>query len=215
MQFFGSFNDMAAGMGQSIGGSMAVFNSNSVEQSSLVFNMDWSGFARSSDVEKAAGRVTGSLDRATKEITKAVTDVSRDAKGIADAVKTGSERVVDAVGKIKNEQNIEQTDNQPASRAVSVVSAGLDAVADSTAQLADRLRSHPHEFRKVSESMEGIGKKFNDLVHSTSEYARINERLQKTVADVSQASNWIGGNYSGEGCGGTSNGGRTQTFPVG
>jgi archaellum component FlaC len=91
----------------------------------------------------------------------------------------------------------------------------LDAVAESTTQLAEHLRTHPHEFRKVSESMEGVGKKFNDLVNSTSEFARINEKLQKTVADVSQASNWIGGNYSGEGYGGTSNGGRTQTFPVG
>ena len=171
---------------------MSVFNTRMPEsQSNPILNLDWSGFARSSDVEKAATKVVSAVDKGTERMTKAIADDGKNSQKIIDAVKKGSEQVVDAVGKIKPTTNAGQTSPS----AALAVSAGLRSVAESTAKLANHLRSHPNELGAVAQSAEAVGKKFDDLIDRTSEFAKSGERLRKTTTEVSQAAGWIGSNY--------------------
>ena len=159
-----------------------------------VFNLDWSGYARGSDIEKSATKIASAVEKASQKITA---DESKNSQKLIESVKTGSEKIIDAVGKIKTTNNSNQT---AAPSAASAVSAGLLSVAESTAKLANHLRSHPNELGVVAQSAEAVGKKFDDLVDRTSEFAKSGERLRKTTAEVSQAAGWIGSNYP---CGGS------------
>ena len=180
---------------------MSVFNSGVSEQSNPVFNLDWSGYARGSDVEKAAGKVAGSVekgvDKASSTIAKATEtmtcklsgDIKQNAEKITAAVKDGTKDVVDSVKRITTNAN-----QNPPTIAVDV-SAGLASISESTAKLANHLRSNPTEMSTVAESAEAVGKQFNDLIVSTKEFAKGRERLKKTTAEVAQSTGWISSNY--------------------
>ena len=71
---------------------------NTIATPNSVFNIDWSGFARSSDVEKAATRVVGAVEKSTEKITgKLGTDIQRGTERIASAVKDGTGKITDTV----------------------------------------------------------------------------------------------------------------------
>ena len=159
--------------------SMSVFNS-----------WDWSGYARGSDIEKASAKVAGAVERGTDKMTcKLSGDMKQNAEKIASVVKDNAKDVVDSVKRITT-----NSDQNPPTIAVEV-STGLASISESTAKLANHLRSNPTEMSTVAGSAEAIGKQFNDLIVSTKEFAKGREQLKKTTAEVAKAAGWINSNY--------------------
>jgi len=207
---YGSFDQMAFGTGALAqpASQMSVFNSHVPEQNNSVFNLDWSGYVRGSDVEKSTTKIAGSVDKATKEITKTVVDVGKDSKRIVDAVKAGSEKIVDAVAKIKSTTNAEQTADPSASGA-SVFQESLQCIATATARVAEHVRIHPEETSAVLQSAKSIAKQFTDLTDRATQCSEENKRLREAAAEAKRASGWIGGNLR------EAEGGNNQCIPVG
>jgi len=184
---------------------MSVFNANVPEQSNTILNLDWSGFARSSDVEKASAKVAGAVEKASQKITA---DESKSSQKIIESVKAGSEKIVDAVAKIKSTTNAEQTATPPAS-GTTVFQESLQCIAAATARVAEHARVHPEETSAALQSAKSIAKQFNDLTDRATQCSEENKRLREAAAEVKRASGWIGGNLCGAG------GGNNQCIPVG
>jgi len=142
-----------------------------------VFNQSWQGLA----TEKG-------VDRASATITKAVADVGKDAKRVADAVKAGSDKIVDAVGKIKATSNAEET--AALTPAVKAVCQGLLDVSESTAQLAEHFLSHPSEWESVGEQGEKVNEQFAELVRSVKHCADGREQLRMATTEIAKNSQW-------------------------
>ena len=177
---------------------MSIFNSRIPEsQSNPVFNLDWSGFARSSDVEKAATKVAGAVEKGTERMTKAIADDGKNSQKIIDAVKKGSEQVVDAVGKIKSTTNAEQTSPTADVRALCQ---GLVGISKSTAQIADTALTNPAEIPAALQSAKAISKQFADLIDRASKYAEEGKRFRETAAEAEKATDWIGSNFPSDQC---------------
>ena len=182
---------------------MSVFNSNVPEQSNPICNLDWSGFARSSDVEKAATKVAGSVEKASEKMTgKIATDVQRSTDKITaaikdntnqttSAVKDGTKDVVDSVKRIAT-TNAEQT--TPAAEAVH---AGLQSVATVAAELAEFARKNPSEIPRLLESAKSISGKFSDLTDKASSYAEEWKRFRQSAAETAKTADWVAGQYGG------------------
>ena len=178
---------------------MSIFNSRMPEsQSNLVFNMDWSGYARGSDVEKAATKVASAVEKGTERMTKAIADDGKNSQKIIDAVKKGSEQVVDAVGKIKPTNNAKQTAAPTAD--VKALCQGLIGVSKTTAQIADTALINPAEIPAALQSAKAISKQFADLIDRASKYAEEGRRFRETAAEVEKAAGWIGSNFPSDRC---------------
>ena len=177
---------------------MSVFNANVPEQSNPILNLDWSGFARSSDVEKASTKVAGAVEKGTERMTKAIADDGKNSQKIIESVKAGSEKIVDAVGKIKPTTNAEQTAAPTAD--VKALCQGLVGISKSTAQIADTALTNPAEIPAALRSAKAISKQFADLIDRASKYAEEGKRFRETAAEVDKAAGWIGSNFPSDQC---------------
>ena len=146
---------------------------------------NWDSVARSRDIEKAS-----------QQITKAIADEGKNSQKIVEAVKTGSEKIVDAVSKVR----IGNVATAPATStpAAMAISTGLHSIAESTSQLAGHLYSNPAKIGAVAESAKGLNKQFSDLVEGAEKYAESANKLRAAASETVKASDWIGGQYSGE-----------------
>jgi hypothetical protein len=88
----------------------------------------------------------------------------------------------------------------------------LKGVSQSTAQLADYFHAHPGEWAAVGEKMSGVNQDFTKLVDSVKSCANGLEQLQSATTEASKMAGWLGSSVCG---GGGSDGGKTQTIPVG
>lgn len=168
---------------------MSVFNS---ETSGLqsnpilgVHNLTWDTTASQKGVE-----------RVTDRIIKAIADEGKKSQRVVDAVKAGSEKVADAVGKIKCTQNTDQS--HPT--AAEAVHESLRSIAASTAQIADQALKNPNEIPAMLTSAKAIAEKYADLTTQATAYSQEYKRLHQTAAEVEKAAGWIGSNYGGDGC---------------
>ena len=149
-----------------------------------VFNGSWNNLASEKGVE-----------RATEKITKAIADVNKDSQKVADAVKAGSEKIVDAVGKIKSTNNAEQT-----TAPILAVSTGLRSIAESANRISERIRNHPSgELGATIEAGTAIGRQFVDLLAAAKTFDEGNEKLRGTVESVTKGANWLVGEFCGRG----------------
>lgn len=143
---------------------------------------NWDSVARSRDIEKAA-----------QQITKTIADEGKNSQKIVEAVKKGSEQIVDSVSKVRIGNAATST---PAALAIST---GLRSIAESTSQLAGHLYSNPAKIGAVAESAKGLNKQFSDLVEGAEKYAESANKLRAAASETVKASDWIGGQHSGEG----------------
>jgi len=176
---------------------MSVFNASMPEQSNPILdvqNLTWDHVAYRGDVERAAGRVTGSLDKATKEITKAVVDVGRDSKRIVDAVKTGTEKVVDAMKRTATTNASGSNPNVPL--AVRAIHRGLLDISESADCIAQYLAINPAEMGAATEAAEAVGKRFSELVEATSQCNEGSERLRMQVEEMEKTMDWVDYKFS-------------------
>ena len=201
---------------------LSVFNSSMPElQSNPVFNLDWSGYARGGDVEKAATKVASAVEKTSekmtgklsgtieKEVGKLGNDVQKSTGQITSAVKDGAEKISDTVKRTAvNNTNAEQTADPPASGAT-VFQESLQCIAAATARVAEHVRVHPAETSAALQSAKAIAKQFTDLTDRATQCSEENKRLREAAAEVKRASGWIGGNLCGTG------GGNNQCIPVG
>jgi len=134
------------------------------------------------------------IQSATKEITKAVADVGKDTKKIVDTVKAGSDKVVDAIGRIKSTTNAEQT-AAPKSKA-SAVATGLTSIAESASKMAQHLCTHPDEGKTIVDGMERINRQLTDLTVCAREAADNNEKLREVVSESKSTADHILGNFN-------------------
>jgi len=119
--------------------------------------------------------------------------VRNDAKIECNAVKAGSEKIADAIGKIKSTNNTEQT--AALTPAVSSIHRGLTSLVTSANRIAERIRAHPTDLRAAAESGQAIQEQFAKLLDDTKKYGEATAELQGTVGEVEKAANWIGSNY--------------------
>jgi len=152
-----------------------------------VFN-EWDAQASQRGLERAAEKISGAFDKGVGKIT---TDMQKNADKIAAATKAGSERIVDAVGKIKPTQNANQ------SNAVSAVVSGLHSVAESANIIADHVIANPADLGAVATSAKAVGQQFTNLLDATTQFAQDSDLLWKTTAEVEKAAGWLGNNYPG------------------
>jgi hypothetical protein len=170
---------------------MSVFNSSVPEQCNAVFNFDWSGFPRVSDIKRETDRVTASIDRSTQRMTRAVTDLGKDSKRTIDAIRKGSERVADAV---KQAATTNASQNVPLS--VRAIHRGLLDVSESANCIAQYLAHNPDEMGAATEAAEAVGERFSELVKATSESNEGNERLRLEVAEMEKTMDWVDHKFS-------------------
>jgi len=94
--------------------------------------------------------------------------------------------------------------------AASAVATGQENIAESLAQSAAHLRSHPTEMRVAADTMTGINKQLTDLAACATQSAENSERLREVVGESKKTAGWLSGSLPN-----ADNGGRTQTFHVG
>jgi uncharacterized phage infection (PIP) family protein YhgE len=82
--------------------------------------------------------------------------------------------------------------SDPPAPAVQAVCQGLTSISESTAQLADHLRTHPADWESVSEQATGVNQNLTGLVASMKSYAAGSEQLWTATSEASAAAE--GGN---------------------
>ena len=162
-------------------------------QYTLYRKIEMSKMTQNSMFDRGGSRAD--IEKSTEKIVKAVGEMGKDSRKMVDAVKTGSEKIVDSINKVK----IGNSANQSTPTVPSAVSKGLRSVAESTAQLAGHLHSNPSEIGAVADSASGIQKQFKDLVECAEQYAQSTNDLMAAAHETTQSSNWIGGQYGGGG----------------
>jgi hypothetical protein len=181
-----------------------------VTSPNAVFNLDWSGFARSSDVEKGANKIAGSVDKATEKITgKLATDLQRGMDRVTSAVKDSTEKVCDSIKKVATTNANQPAAPQPA---VEALCQGLVSVSESVIQIAEAAHNNPAEIQATLEKAKAIAKQFTELTDRASRCADEGRRLQQTAAEVEKSAGWIGSSLCSCGCG---CGGNAQSVHVG
>ena len=81
----------------------------------------------------------------------------------------------------------------------SVVADGLMGIAESTAQAANYLRSHPGEIKRVADTATAISKQLTDLTACATQSAENHERLRGVVGEAKKTADWIGSKFSNGG----------------
>jgi len=163
------------------------------KMSTSVFNGSWQGLATEKGVE-----------RATATITKAVTDIGKDARKTVEAITKGSEKIVDAVGKIKSTNNVEQTVAQRST--ASTIADGLTGIGESALKMAQHLYDHPDEGQTVVETMSRISQQLTDLTRCAEQASDNSNQLREAVGEAQTTADWFNEN---------DNGGGSQVFSVG
>ena len=148
-----------------------------------VHNLTWDSNASKQNVEQAAQKIAGAVQKSTDTLTS--------------AVKTGTEKIVEAT---KRTTTNAAPGNQSPTVALAV-SAGLAGIAQSTAQTADYLRFHPGEMKRVAETMTNIGGQLTDLTDCAKQAAENGERLWGVVGETKRTAEYLGNNFSGGGAG--------------
>ena len=163
-----------------------------------IFNMDWSGYARGGDIEKAATKVTSAIDKGTdktsssieKTVGKISTDLQRSTDRLVGVIKDGTKDMSDT---IKRTATTNAATSIPAALAIST---GLHSVAKSANRIADTIAARPEKLEAVAESAKGLNRKFSDLVDTASQYAESANKLRTATEETVKAADWIAGNYS-------------------
>jgi len=159
----------------------------------LVFNTQGSqatvrntcdSFATAQSVSKAADNVVAAVKQNTEKSTQKV----------ADTVQKSAERVVEAVGKVKI-ANVAYN-RQAVPVVAQMVYQGWTSVAQSTAQIAEYLRTYPAELGAAAESAKGINEQFADMIDDTSSLAKDYERLRSTVAEMKKTESGLVGSVA-------------------
>jgi uncharacterized phage infection (PIP) family protein YhgE len=162
-----------------------------------VFNLDWSGYARGGDIEKAATKVTSAIDKGTdktsssieKTVGKISTDLQRSTDRLVGVIKDGTKDMSDTIKRTT-------TNAATSTPAALAISTGLHSVAESANRIADTIAARPNELEVLADSAKGLNRKFSDLVDTASQYAESANKLRTAATETVKASDWIAGNYS-------------------
>ena len=133
------------------------------------------------------------LTKAADRIVKAITDGDKTSQKIIETIKTGTEKIVDSIGKTRTTNNASQPDS------VTAIHRGLKSVAVGTAQIAEHVRKNPSEIPAALESAQAVNRQFTDLVDTASQFAQCADTLQAVTQETVKAGHWIGGQYCGNG----------------
>ena len=130
----------------------------------------------------AAQKIVGSVEKGVGQITT--------------TVKTGTDKVAEAV---KRTATTNESGNQNVPMAVSAVHKGLHSIAVATAEIAEHVRTHPDNFGGATKAATSIGKQFADLTYAAEQVAENGQRLREVAAEASKASDWVAGQFCGNG----------------
>ena len=133
-----------------------------------------------------------------------MSDVRNQSQNGLDAVKAGSEKIVDAVGKIKSTNNVEQTVAQRST--ASTIADGLTGIGESALKMAQHLYDHPDEGQTVVETMSRISQQLTDLTRCAEQASDNSNQLREAVGEAQTTADWFNEN---------DNGGGSQVFSVG
>ena len=149
------------------------------------------------------------IHKATDKIVKAIAEAEKTTGKVSTDVQKGSEKITDAIGRIKianSEQAI------PPTPAVKTVCHGLKGVSQSTTQLANYFYSNPSEWQAVGEKASAANERLGKIADSVKSCAKGLQQLQSATTEASKMAGWIGSNVCG--CEGGGRGGLNQTIPV-
>ena len=109
-----------------------------------VWNSSWNGLATQTGLEKATEKITGTVDKA-------------------------SQRITDAIAKIKTTANSEQP--VPVTPGVKVFHDALKGISLAASRVADEVLGNPNEAKAAIESASSIAQQFSDLTVSAKQSA--------------------------------------------
>jgi hypothetical protein len=172
----------------------------------MFFNLDWSGYAKSSDIEKASAKVTGAIERGTEKITgtidknlgKVSSEIKQNTDKIAGAVKDGTKDIVDSVKRINTTNAVGSNQNVPL--AVKAVQKGLQDVSEATSRIAGHLVTNPSDLGAATQAAESVGKRFSELVKATSQYEEGTSKLNGMVGEMEKCLDWVDYKFSNAAC---------------
>jgi ABC-type transporter Mla subunit MlaD len=165
-----------------------------------IFNLNWDSQASNKTIEKAAKDVSTAVDKAAQKITA---DVNKNSQKEIETAKAGSEKIVDAVGKIKV-NNAEQPDAP--SPAVKAVATGLARLGSAATEMSGYVLSHPDELGTTLDSGQAINEQLAKLIADAKKFSESANALKGTVGEVTKAADWIDSNHP--------SGGGSQCVPV-
>ena len=170
-----------------------MYTTSMVGSPNSVFNITWDSAATAQGIERAAKAIVAAVDKGAKQSV----DESKDSrKTIDESVKRGSEKVVDAIGRINN-SNVEQA--VAPSQTVEAICSAFADISESSAQLGDFFYARPTEWKAVGEMGHKMNEQLGKLVESMKQSAESGEQLRMATTGVAQASQWVRDHYS-RGC---------------
>ena len=133
---------------------------------------------------------------------------------VVDAVKQGSDKIIDAVGKIKIVNNAPSDNLQPASPTMQTVHAGFRCIAATTARIADSILERPAEAKAAVDRARGVHTQFGDMIETATRLCDDNEALCSTVSEVRKTEDWFSSqcNDGGQCAAVSSGGGAVRVF---
>ena len=152
---------------------MSIFNSRVSESpSNLVCNLDWSGYVRGSDVEKATNKIVGVVEKSTNKIA---TDAQRSTDKITAAVNNASTSMTPPVAAVVD---------------------GLMDMSQATADIAKFLLANPSEMPSAVEAAKGVSKQFGTLTDAASGYDAGTSKLGNEVGEMAKVLDWVDYKFS-------------------
>ena len=178
-----------------------------MSEMTAVANFAFDSNASQRGLEKAAKDISTAVEKASQKITD---DAGKNSQKAIEAFKSGSEKITDAVARIKI-ANAKQTATP--TPAVLAVCRGLSSVSETTAQLADYFYANPSEWQAMGEKASAANERLGKIVDSVKSCAGGLEQLQTATTEASKMAGWLSSSVCGDS--GVGNGGKTQTIPVG
>ena len=132
------------------------------------------------------------LTKAADRIVKAIGAGDKTSQKIIETIKTGTEKIVDSVNKVRTTNNA----GQPTPVAIA---AGLTSIAESATKTAHHLRTHPGEMKTAADTMTSVGQQMTDLTDCARQAAENGMRLRAAVGEAAKTADWVGGQYCGGG----------------
>ena len=165
-----------------------------------VFNGSWNDLA----TEKTAKDISTAIDKASQKITA---DGNKNAQKAIEVFKTSTDKITDAIGKIKPTNNATQP--VPPNSAVEAVATGLDRLGTKALEMSEYLRCNPPtELDAVVQSVWTVEQQFSDLLASASLFDQSSKGLREATEEVAKGTTETGSSFPSEG-------GRIQSIPVG
>ena len=176
-----------------------------------VFNLDWSGYPTTREMERATEKASSTIAKATETMTgKLSGDIKQNSDKISDrisgAIKDNTEKVTDAVKKVAT-TNAATGMTAPQS----AIYRGLMDLSESTARIAGHLAAHPEEARAATEASEAVSERFKALVDAASSFEGSTTKLKGMLGEMEKTLDWLDYRFP-------SNGGKSiapsETLPI-